>query len=202
MRRVSILSVVVAILLVGVTGFALSDSPFQVLPQQQAIVLRGGAPARLVQPGLHLKVPFVEQLYDCDITVIGRIEQSGFEATDADRTPIVIDASLSYRIDDCLRFYATTRDPHRLDQLIGEAFDAALRESGARAEEVERRVQAFAENAGAVVIEVKIGKNSARDTCRVRRCQAIGVPLRPDLAIDGCRGRLNATSAKCRKVEI
>jgi membrane protease subunit HflC len=155
------------VLLVG--WLAVVDSFYVVQPQQQAIVLRFGETERLVEPGLHFKIPVVEDVYFCDVTLVSMLEESDHEVMLSDSTPLSIDASITYRVTDCLRFFRTIRDRARLDPRMKSIFSTTLRETfGRRAaidlagkldkirRDVEARFQVVVPRFGVEVVDVKL----------------------------------------------
>jgi tetratricopeptide (TPR) repeat protein len=99
-----------AVLFLGilvVLGF--SDALFRVEPHQQAVVTEFGVPKRSVLPGLHLKIPFTQDVRYFDMRV-QELHLPTVEAQMSDLTRISIDATASYQIVDCVRFYPYSRD--------------------------------------------------------------------------------------------
>jgi membrane protease subunit HflC len=84
--------------------FLLLSSLFTVNQTQQALVLQFGNPVRIVQePGLHMKVPFVQQVEYFDKRVLD-FDAPSVELVLGDQKRLVVDAFARYRIIDALRF--------------------------------------------------------------------------------------------------
>jgi len=85
-----------------VLGFR--DALFRVEPHQQAIMTEFAEPIRRVPPGLHLKIPFTQEVRYFDMRV-QELQLPTVEAQMSDLTRISIDATASCQIVDCVRFY-------------------------------------------------------------------------------------------------
>jgi membrane protease subunit HflC len=95
------LIVVLAALVVGYSSL------FTVYQTQQALVVRLGNPVRVVnEPGLHVKVPFVDSVIAIDRRILD-LEAPAQEVIASDQKRLVVDAFARYRIKDPLRFYQT-----------------------------------------------------------------------------------------------
>ncbi len=95
------LVLLVAALIVGYSSF------FTVYQTQQALVVRLGNPVRVVsEPGLHVKVPFVDTVIAIDRRILD-LEAPAQEVIASDQKRLVVDAFARYRVKDLLRFYQT-----------------------------------------------------------------------------------------------
>ena len=99
---------------------------FTVHQTQQALVLQFGEPKRVVtEPGLHVKLPFVQNAVYIDRRVLD------FDAEPqeilGDQKRLVVDAFARYRILDPLRFYQAVGDEAMLRGRINTILDASLR---------------------------------------------------------------------------
>jgi membrane protease subunit HflC len=84
--------------------FLLLNALFTVHQTQQALVLQFGNPVRIVQePGLHMKVPFVQQVDFFEKRVLD-FDAPSVELVLGDQKRLVVDAFARYRITDALRF--------------------------------------------------------------------------------------------------
>ena len=84
--------------------FLLLNALYTVHQTQQALVLQFGNPVRIVQdPGLHLKVPFVQQVDYFENRVLD-FDAPSVELVLGDQKRLVVDAFARYRITDALRF--------------------------------------------------------------------------------------------------
>lgn len=116
-RKLSIL--IMAILIVG--GIA-SQSLFVVQQSEQAIVLQLGEPRdQIYGPGLHYKLPFIQNVVYFDARILDYDARSA-EALTSDLKTIMLDNYARWRIVDPLKFYRTVRTVSnaqaRLDAVI------------------------------------------------------------------------------------
>jgi modulator of FtsH protease HflC len=100
---------------------------FTVHQTQQALVLQFGDPKRVVtEPGLHFKLPFVQNAVYLDRRVLD-FDAEAAEVILGDQKRLVVDAFARYRILDPLRFYQSVGDEVRLRGRIDTILDASLR---------------------------------------------------------------------------
>ncbi|MDR0555508.1 MAG: protease modulator HflC [Holosporaceae bacterium] len=93
-----------AITLVGV-WLLFEEVLFTVNQIEQAVVTRLGEPVRVIKnPGLHLRVPFIETVVFFDKRLLS-VELSALEITLGDKRRIMVDAFGRYVITDPLKFY-------------------------------------------------------------------------------------------------
>ena len=93
------------ILVLVVAVFVLS-STFVVQQTQQALVFRLGSVARapITEPGLYIKVPFIDNVITIDKRILD-LDLPQQEVIASDQKRLVVDAFTRYRITDPLRFY-------------------------------------------------------------------------------------------------
>jgi membrane protease subunit HflC len=90
--------------LVAATVFLLANALFTVHQTRQALVLQFGNPVRVIaQPGLNMKVPFVQQVEFFERRVLD-FDAGSVELVLGDQRRLVVDAFARYRIIDPLRF--------------------------------------------------------------------------------------------------
>jgi membrane protease subunit HflC len=157
----------VVILLILVLGWA---SLFTVYQTQQALVVRLGDPRRIVtEPGLHFKVPLIDNVIYVDKRILD-LENPAQEVIASDSKRLVVDAFARYKVINPLLFYQTVGSVEgansRLATLLNSALRRVLGESTltnvvrdersqmmARVrEQLDREVQAF----GITVVDVRI----------------------------------------------
>jgi membrane protease subunit HflC len=115
------------IILLGLAGIAAYLALFTVSQTEQAIVLEFGNPKRVIsEPGLHYKIPFVQNVAYFDKRILD-IETGPQEVIAADRKRLVVDAFARYRIRDPLRFYQALRNEIGAQSQIGALLDSSLR---------------------------------------------------------------------------
>lgn len=117
--------------LFSVFGFVLlvlaNSSLFVVNQVQQAIILQFGAPKRVVQePGLHMKLPFIQELIFYDKRLLD-LDPPEDEYLLEDKKRINVNAYVRYRIADPLKFYRTLRTEYNLRNTLGKNVNASLR---------------------------------------------------------------------------
>jgi membrane protease subunit HflC len=112
---------VVAVLLVGYGGL------FTVYQTRQALVVRLGEPVRTInEPGLHVKIPFIDTVIPIDNRILD-LENAAQEVFASDQRRLVIDAFARYRIIDPLRFYQTVTNIEGANLRLSSLLNAALR---------------------------------------------------------------------------
>ena len=118
-----------------VVGVILANVFFIVDQRQQVVVVNLGEPVRVINPpgaydpGLKMKIPFVESLVTLDKRNQA-IEASKEEVISADQQRLVVDAFVRYRISNPLQYYRTLRDEStaadRLEPLINSSLRQVL----------------------------------------------------------------------------
>jgi membrane protease subunit HflC len=100
---------------------------FTVYQTQQALVVRLGQPVRVVgEPGLNLKVPFIDSVIDIDKRILD-LEAPAQEVIASDQKRLVVDAFARYRIQDPLRFYQTLGSIQGANSQLAILLNSALR---------------------------------------------------------------------------
>jgi membrane protease subunit HflC len=83
---------------------------FTVYQTRQALVVRLGQPVRIVtEPGLNVKVPFIDSVIYIDKRILD-LESPAQEVIASDQKRLVVDAFARYRVKDPLKFYQTVGD--------------------------------------------------------------------------------------------
>lgn len=96
---------VVAGVLVIVLGILITSAAFVVRQTEQAIVLMFGDPKQVIrEPGLHFKIPFVQNVVFFDARILDYAPPQE-EIIAADQKRLVVDSFVRYRIADPLEFY-------------------------------------------------------------------------------------------------
>jgi membrane protease subunit HflC len=115
------------LILLGLAGVAAYLALFTVSQTEQAIVLEFGNPKRVIaEPGLHYKIPFVQNVAYFDKRILD-IETGPQEVIASDKKRLVVDAFARYRIKDPLRFYQALRNEIGAQSQIGALLDSSLR---------------------------------------------------------------------------
>jgi membrane protease subunit HflC len=114
----------VAVLVVLIIGYS---SLFTVYQTRQALVVRLGQPLRVVtQPGLHGKLPLVDNVIYIDKRILD-LENSSQEVIASDQKRLVVDAFARYKIHDALRFYQTVSSVDGANSRLSPLLNSALR---------------------------------------------------------------------------
>ena len=142
---------------------------FTVNQTQQALVVRLGEPVRVItEPGLNVKMPFIDSVIYVDKRILD-LESPAQEVIASDQKRLVVDAFARYRINDPLKFYQTVGETGANSQLaillnsalrrvLGEATltevvrDVRDAADGARARAARHEAQPF----GIQVVDVRI----------------------------------------------
>ena len=111
----------------GLSVIAIFNSVYTVYETQQALVLQFGRFIRTVtEPGLHFKLPFLQNVVYIDRRVLD-FDAPAEEVILGDQKRLVVDAFARYRIIDAQRFYQAVRDEDGLRRRIDTVLDASLR---------------------------------------------------------------------------
>lgn len=114
-----------------IAAIVIYSSLYQVNQNEQVIVLRLGQPvATVTDPGLHMKVPFVENVTRIDKRILD-LDLPEREATSKDSQRLIVDAFSRYRINNPLRFrqaVGTVEQANvRLQNVLTDALLEAIR---------------------------------------------------------------------------
>lgn len=113
--------------LVAAAVFIGMSSLFTVHQAQQAIVLQFGNPVRVIQePGLKVKVPFIQNVVYFDRRLLD-FDADAQEVIMADQKRLVVDAFARYRIEDPLRFFQAAGNEANMRARLGAIVNSTLR---------------------------------------------------------------------------
>lgn len=100
---------------------------FSINQIEQVVVTRFGKPVRVIDtPGLHFKIPVLEEITSFDKRMIN-VEISALEVTLGDKRRLVVDAFCRYIITDCLKFYQTVYNENGVSQKLTPVVLGSLR---------------------------------------------------------------------------
>lgn len=165
--RVAIGVVVGVVVLLLLTG-----SFFTVQQTQQALVLRLGNPKRVItEPGLQMKIPFLESAFYYDKRILD-LDPQGQDMSLIDQRRINVDAFARYRIVDPLTFYQSVRTEVAFRDRFGSILNGSVRDAVGRADladvlgtkrqgvmtQITEAVRRRAPEFGIEVVEVRIGR--------------------------------------------
>lgn len=119
--KIYVIASVVAVLFIMANSFYIVDQA------QQAIVLQFGEPVRLLkEPGLKVKIPFIQNvvLYD---TRLLNLDPPAQEVVLNDKKRLDVDSFTRYKIVDPLKFYQTVRTEAQAQSKLQEIVNSSLR---------------------------------------------------------------------------
>jgi membrane protease subunit HflC len=123
MNRALILSAALAMAVLVLA----SSSLFIVNQAEQALVLRFGAHrATIKEPGLHVKLPFIEDVVRYDLRLLG-LDPPDEQIILGDQKRIVVDTFTRYRIADPLKFYQSVRTETLARAQLAQIVSSAMR---------------------------------------------------------------------------
>ena len=108
--------------------FRILSALFTVDQTKQALVLQFGEPKRIIQePGLAIKLPFIQDVEYYEKRVLSLIPQDAEEVILADQKRILVDAYARYRISNPLLFYQTVRNEFGARTRLESIIDSSVR---------------------------------------------------------------------------
>ena len=118
--------------LVALAGIVLFSSVYTVHQTQQALLLQFGAPQRIdTEPGLHFKIPFVQDVVPIEKRILA-LDIDPEEVITKDQKRMVVDAFSRFKITDPLQFYQAVRTTEqarsRLQPILISSMRAVLGE--------------------------------------------------------------------------
>jgi len=162
---------VLVVVLLGVFLAALG-TVFTVHQTQQALVLQFGEPRRVItEPGLHFKIPFVQNVSYYDSRVL-ELDPQGQDMSLVDQRRINVDSFARYKIVDPLKFYQTVATDTAFRDRFGNILNGSVRDALGQADltdvlgasrqtvmdQITEAVRRRAPEFGVEVIEVRIGR--------------------------------------------
>ncbi len=186
----------------------LTGTLFTVHQTQQAIVLQLGEPKRvIVEPGLHFKIPFIQNVLFYDNRVLD-LDPPSQEMPLINQLRIIVDAYARYRIIDPLKFYQTVRTEIGFRDRFGTILNGSVRDALGQAQladlltdkrvevmqQITRGVSDRAPDFGVVVVDVRIG----RTDLPVETSQSVYNRMRSDRIAQAALLRAQGQEAKAR----
>jgi modulator of FtsH protease HflC len=162
----------VVVLLVLAIIFIAFLSMFTVPQISQAVVVRLGDPTRTISdPGLHMKMPFVDSVIYVDNRMLD-LESGAEEVIASDQKRLVVEAFARYRIRNPLRFYQTVGTIDGANSRLSPLLNAALRrvigdvtltqvirdDRAALMSRVRTQLNAEAQDFGIEVVDVRVSR--------------------------------------------
>lgn len=169
----------VALGVVAAAGFVLaSASLFTVNQTQQALVLQFGEWKRTIQePGLHAKVPFVQNVVLIDARVLN-VDPPTEQVILSDQKRLSVDAYARYRITDPLQFFQSAGTQAVVEQRLEATVNSSLRrvlgnstllavlskERGKVMTDIKEQVNEEAKRFGVEIVDVRIRRADLPET--------------------------------------
>jgi membrane protease subunit HflC len=167
MRRYTTLIIGIVVVALGILALT---TLFTMHQTQQGIVLRLGNPVRTVtDPGLKLKIPFIETVAFYEKRVLN-LDPPVERIILSDQKPLLVDSYARYQITDPLKFFQTVRTERELRVRLGTIVNASIRNvlgnhnlasvlSEERAEimrQIQERVNIQAKRFGISIVDVRL----------------------------------------------
>lgn len=112
---------------IGALLIVVGSSLYVVNQAEQALILRLGAHrATIKEPGLHFKVPFIEDVVRYDLRLLA-LDPPAEEIILGDSKRIVVDTFARYRIEDPLKFYQTLKNETNARAQMSQVVSSAMR---------------------------------------------------------------------------
>ncbi len=162
---------ILGILAIGL-GIVASSALFTVHQAQQGIVMQLGNPKRVVtDPGLHWKLPFIQDVLYYDKRVLN-LDPPVESIILSDQKRLLVDAFARYRITDALLFFQRVKTESGVRQRLGPIVNASLRgvlgnatlasvlseERNDIMRQIKESVNAVAGGFGIELVDVRIGR--------------------------------------------
>lgn len=115
------------LIVLGLVFLVLSSSMFIVKQTEQAIVLQFGRPVETIRnPGLHFKLPFVQNVLTFDRRLLTYNAQPESYLT-MEKKSLIVDSFAEWQVVDPLRFYTTVRNETNATARLADLIRSGLR---------------------------------------------------------------------------
>jgi len=205
--------------LIIVIGFVVYLSFFTVKEINQAIVLQFGDPKRvIVEPGLQIKIPFIQNVVFLDRRILS-LDPQPEEVIASDQKRLIVDAYARFKIVDPLKFYVSVGDERvarsrlatiinsRLRSVLGKQSLATLLSEDRTKQMaiIQEGVNAEAEKFGITIIDVRIKRADlpqANSEAIYKRMQTEREREAKEFRARGAEMAVTITSTADRKVTV
>ena len=189
---------VLGIVAIGL-GIVASSALFTVHQAHQAIVLQFGSPKRVItEPGLHLKLPFIQNVLYYEKRVLALNPPREIVIL-GDRKRVLVEAFARYRIVDPLLFFRTVRTEANVRQRLGRIVIAALR--GVLGNET--LVSLLSEERAQIMRQVQESANSEVGPLGIELVDLrIGRTAFPEPVIEAIYRRMKSKRSACEWLQI
>ncbi|HEY9079446.1 protease modulator HflC [Magnetovibrio sp.] len=206
----------ILVLAVGIIG---SSALFTVSQTEQAMVMQFGNPKKVIrEPGLNVKVPFIQNVVYYDNRVLDLDPPAG-QVILSDQKRINVDAFARYRITDPLRFFQALRTEAAFRDQVGRILNSSVRNSMARnslsellsekrgdiMNEIQTRLAAETKDYGIEIVDVRIGRTDLPPEISqnvYNRMRSERVKEANQLRADGGKAKLTIESQADRKKTV
>ena len=194
--------------LVFVATIVTASAVFTVHQTQQALILQFGNPIRVIKdPGLHVKIPFIQNAEFYDSRILD-LDPPAQEVILADQKRVNVDAFARYRILEPLEYRKRAQTDANFRSVFGQRLNAAIRAgigkillgdmlTEKRAEVmsvIAEQMKSFAPEFGVEVVDVRIGRTDLPDTT----AQSVYNRMRSDRVAHAARLRAVGEEQKLR----
>jgi membrane protease subunit HflC len=115
--------------ILGLIGIILLNIFFIVDQRQQALLFQFGEVVKVAkEPGLHLKIPFIQRVHYLDNRILN-VTAEEKELIAKDHKRLIVNAFAKYTITDPLKFYQTVRDEAGIRTRLSTILDSSLRQA-------------------------------------------------------------------------
>lgn len=162
---------IIGVLVLGL-GIVTSSALFTVEQTEQAIVMQFGNPQRTVRdPGLHMKMPFIQEVVYYDSRVLS-LDPPPEQVILSDQKRINVNAFARYRIAEPLRFFQVLRTEVQFRDQVGRILNSSVRNALAQYElgdllsekrddimfQIEEKLSRETQDFGIKIVDVRIGR--------------------------------------------
>ncbi|WP_418668199.1 FtsH protease activity modulator HflK [Allofournierella sp.] len=122
-------AIVAAVAVVAVLGF---NSVYSINEQENAVVTTLGSPQAVTTPGLHFKIPFIQQVRRVDMTIkglgIGYVPGTAESIPDeslmitSDYNFVNVDFFVEYRVTDPVKFLYSSQQPEMILKTLAQSY--------------------------------------------------------------------------------
>ncbi len=118
----------IALIVIGLAAAIVASDTFFVVKQtQQALVTQLGEPRRVIQePGLQIKVPFVQRAVLFDRRILD-LDTNPEEVLTLDQKRLIVDAFARFKIVDPLKFFQSVNNEFRARERLSRLFNTSVR---------------------------------------------------------------------------
>ncbi len=115
------------LILITILFITFLSTAYKVDQRQQVLIVQFGEPITVVKdPGLHFKIPFIQNLIYFDKRILD-LSITDQELIANDQKRIIINAFTKYKIQDPLKFYKTVRSVYGVSSKLSAVLDSSLR---------------------------------------------------------------------------